>query len=244
MTLSVVVPAYNEERRILPSLRSIFAHLDKHHPEGEVIVVDDGSEDRMVARIQEEFGDRVGLRVLTVRPNRGKGFAVRRGILEATGDAVLVSDADLSTPIEEVERMLPLLDQGYDLVIGSRAHRNSDIQRHQNWLREAAGKFFNRCVRFVVGLPFHDTQCGFKLLRRDTMRPVIEALTIDRFAYDVEMIAVALAMGRRATDVPVTWINSPASTVTLWRGLEAYLELWRVRRHARRLQRQSSGRTA
>lgn len=235
MKISVVVPAYNEEHRILPSLQSVFAYLEARGQAFEVLVVDDGSRDRTAAVVREAFGPRGELRLLEYGHNRGKGYAVRYGALRAQGDLVLFTDADLSTPIEELDKMLPLMEEGYDLVIGSRAHAQSEVRRHQHLFREGAGKLFNICVRLVVRLPFHDTQCGFKVFRRSTMQPVLQHLQVDRFAFDVELIAVALALGRRVNDVPVVWVNSPASTVTLWSGLEAYTELFAIRRRARRL---------
>jgi dolichyl-phosphate beta-glucosyltransferase len=235
MKISVVLPAYNEARRILPSLEQIYAYMQARHPEFEIIVVDDGSSDDTAAAVRRHFADRPQLQVLAYDINRGKGYAVRYGALRAAGDLVLFSDADLSTPIEDLAKMLPLMQQGYDLVIGSRADKRSEIRQHQRFFRESAGKLFNVCVRLIVGLPFHDTQCGFKIFRRDSLRPVIERLEIDRFAFDVELIAVALAMGLKVADVPVIWVNSPASTVSFWRGVEAYTELFSIRRRARRV---------
>ncbi|HVM96259.1 MAG TPA: dolichyl-phosphate beta-glucosyltransferase [Candidatus Acidoferrales bacterium] len=235
MKISVVLPAYNEALRILPSLERIFVYMRESHPDFEVIVVDDGSGDNTSEAIRQRFGDRPELQVQRYEKNRGKGHAVRYGASRANGDLVLFSDADLSTPIEDLDKMLPLMQQGYDLVIGSRAHAQSEIRQHQHFLREAAGKFFNVCVRLLVGLPFHDTQCGFKIFRRNSMRPVLEQLQIDRFAFDVELVALALAMGLKVGDVPVVWSNSPASTVSFWSGLEAYTELFAIRRRARRI---------
>jgi dolichyl-phosphate beta-glucosyltransferase len=235
MKLSVVVPAYNEAHRILPSLDRILEYLDQHHPDHEVLVVNDGSTDDTVPVIERRFGTRPDLRLLSYGSNRGKGYAVRYGALEARGDVVLFSDADLSTPIAELDKMLPLLGQGYDMVIGSRAHAQAEIREHQPFYREGAGKLFNLLVRLIVGLTFRDTQCGFKLFRRDVMLPVLRRLAIDRFAFDVELIALAQAAGLRVAEAPVVWINSPASTVGLWSGVQAYLDLLRIRRRARRL---------
>lgn len=240
MKISIVVPAYNEARRILPSLQRIFAYMDAAHPDFELLVVDDGSSDGTAETVRQSFGERRELQILGYGDNRGKGFAVRYGALRAQGELVLFSDADLSTPIEDLDKMLPLMDKGYDLVIGSRAHAQSDIREHQRIFREAAGKLFNVFVRLIVRLPFHDTQCGFKLFRRDAMRAVLDNLAIDRFAFDVELIAVAQALGCRIADVPVVWVNSPESTVSFWRGAEAYTELFGIRKRARRLRDQRS----
>lgn len=234
MKLSIVVPAFNEARRILPSLERMFSYLDAQGVPYEVLVIDDGSQDGTAAVVTTHFGHRTELRVLAYHPNRGKGYAVRWGAMQATGDWVLVSDADLSTPIEELPKLERALEEGFDIAIGSRALPGSQVRRRQNWLREQAGKLFNRWVRWAVGLPFKDTQCGFKLFVRTRMLPVLQQLQVDRFAFDVEMLAVALALGRRVAEVPVVWANVPESTVSLWGGLEAYLEVWRIRRRLRK----------
>src|SRR5579862_2204762 len=142
MKLSIVVPAYNEAQRILPSLDRLFAYMDTHPRPYEVLIVDDGSTDDTVAVARQRGGDRPELRLLSYGENRGKGYAVRYGCAHATGDLVLFSDADFSTPIEEIETMLPLFDQGYDMVIGSRAVHGADIRERQPFYREGAGKLF------------------------------------------------------------------------------------------------------
>lgn len=235
MKLSVVVPAFNEARRILPSLERIFSYLEKQAYDHEVVVVDDGSTDSTTAVVREHFGQQPTLRLLSYKPNRGKGYAVRHGALHARGSWVLLTDADLSTPIEELPKLSAALEQGFDLAIGSRALPGSEVRKRQNLLRERAGKMFNWWVRLVVGLPFRDTQCGFKLFQRERLAPVWEHLSVDRFAFDVELLAVALALGRKVAEVPVIWTNVPDSTVSLWRGLEAYLEVWRIRKHVQEL---------
>ncbi len=241
MKVSVVIPAFNEARRILPSLQRIFEHLEEKYANFEILVVDDGSTDDTRGVVERGFPNRAQLRILSYGGNRGKGFAVRHGALQAEGDIVLFSDADLSTPIEEMDQMVGLVEAGYDLVISSRAHRQARIQAHQNFFRELSGKLFNVFVRVVVGLPFKDTQCGFKMFRRQPMLPVLELMQIDRFAFDVELIALALALGLRATDVPVVWTNSPDSTVSLMSGAQAYTELWGIRRRAKRLRDEQAG---
>ncbi|MCX8072061.1 MAG: glycosyltransferase family 2 protein [Candidatus Binatia bacterium] len=230
MKLSVVIPAFNEARRILPSLERIFSYLGSQPYDSEVVVVDDGSTDATAALVRERFRDRPALRLLRYTPNRGKGYAVRQGALQARGDWVLISDADLSTPIEELPKLVRALEQGFDVAIGSRALPQSEVRKRQNLLRERAGKLFNWWVRHVVDLPFHDTQCGFKLFQRERMAAVWPHLTVDRFAFDVELLAVALALGRRVAEVPVVWMNAPDSTVNFWSGLEAYVEVWRIRK--------------
>jgi dolichyl-phosphate beta-glucosyltransferase len=234
MKLSVVIPAFNEVTRILPTLERISAYMDRHHPNYEILVVDDGSTDGSAAAIARQFGARPRLRVLSYGGNRGKGYAVRHGALHATGDVVLMSDADLSTPIEEIEKMLPLLQHGFDLVIGSRALAQSEIRKRQPFYREGGGKLFNLLVRLIVVPEFHDTQCGFKLFRRDPLLPVLERQRIDGFAFDVELIALAQAMGLKVAEIPVVWINSPTSRVRMRAALRAFADLVLIRGRTRR----------
>jgi dolichyl-phosphate beta-glucosyltransferase len=233
MKLSIVVPAYNEAQRILPSLERLFAYMETRRLSYEVLVVDDGSIDDTAAIVQQRFGDRPQLRLLSYGGNRGKGYAVRFGGTHATGDVVLFSDADFSTPIEEMDKMLPLLDQGYDMVIGSRAIAGAEIRERQPFYREGAGKLFNLLVRLLVAPEFHDTQCGFKCYRREPMRPVLERQQIDGFAFDVEMIALARAAGLKVAEVPVVWVNSPTSKVGVSGGIAAFIDLIGIRRRAK-----------
>jgi dolichyl-phosphate beta-glucosyltransferase len=204
----------------------------------EVLVVIDGSRDRtrdVVRGVTDELHRDVPVRLLDRGTNSGKGASVRHGMLAARGDLRLFSDADLSTPIEDMETLLSELQRGYDLVIGSRAHAQAEIRTHQPLYREGAGKLFNVLVRLVVGGPFRDTQCGFKLFRRETVVPILPHLQIDRWAFDVELIAIAQALGLKVSEVPVVWSNSPTSTVGLRQGAQAFVDLLRIRQRARRL---------
>ncbi len=233
MKISVVVPAYNEAGRILPTLEQILAYMDEHHPDYEVVVVDDGSSDGTAAVVSQRFQGKPQLRVLSYGGNRGKGYAVRHGALHSSGDVVLFTDADLSTPIAEIEKVLPRFEQGYDLVIASRAHAQAEIRARQPFYREGVGKLFNLLVRLLVLPAFHDTQCGFKAFRREPMQSVLKQQQVDGFAFDVEMIALALAKGLKVIEVPVVWENSPSSSVKLSRGIAAFFELIPIRRRAR-----------
>jgi dolichyl-phosphate beta-glucosyltransferase len=213
-------------------LRAVRAYLDHHFARAELIVVDDGSTDNTAA-----VAAAGGATVLRQPANAGKGAAVRAGMLAATGDVVLFSDADLSTPIEEVEKALARLADGYDVVIGSRALPDSDVQVHQNFVREHLGKVFNVFVRALSGVPFRDTQCGFKCFTRRAARAVFAQCVVNGFAFDVEALLVARRLGYRATDIPVRWVNSPASRLNiLWHPWQMLGELivirwrdWRAR---------------
>ena len=233
MKLSVVVPAYNETQRIIPSLEEILRYLTTRDDACEILVVDDGSTDGTAELVAERFADEPRLRVLAYTPNRGKGHAVRFGLRHARGDWVLFSDADLSTPIEQLEPMLAAAEAGADVVIGSRALGGAEIRQRQPFYREAGGKLFNLLVRLCVLPDLHDTQCGFKLFRRSSIEPVLADLGIDGFAFDVEILAMARARGARIAEVPVVWTNSPSSRVRMSAALRAYADLLRIRRRAR-----------
>lgn len=211
--LSIVVPAYNEEKRIAPSLEAILAYARRSARPVEVIVVDDGSSDRTAA-IARQAGQGAPIRVVSNETNRGKGYSIRRGVLESRGEVVLVSDADLSTPVEEADRLLERLRAlGHGIVIGSRALGDSRVEVHQNPVRELMGKTFNLAVRLLTGLPFHDTQCGFKLMTRRDVAPIFEKSRIDGFSYDVELLYVAHRNGVPISEMGVTWRNAPGSKV-------------------------------
>jgi len=209
--LSVVVPAYNEAQRIEPGLRQALAYLVRRQVSYELLVVDDGSRDS-TAQAAAAFADR-GVRVLRHPENRGKGAAVRTGVLASRGRKVLVSDADFSTPIEELEKLERLLQDNTPLVIGSRGLADSQVRQHQPFYREMMGKTFNRLIRLLGVRGIRDTQCGFKLAQGEIGRRLAADLTIDGFAYDVELIWLARRRGYRVAEVGVVWINSPDSRV-------------------------------
>jgi len=205
--LSVVVPAYDEAARVAPGLRRAAEYLRGRGLAHELLVVDDGSRDATA-----EVAAAAGARVLRHDRNRGKGAAVRTGVLASAGAMVLLSDADFSTPIEEIEKLEPHLREA-DLVVGSRALADSVITVRQPIYRELMGKTFNLLVRGLGVRGLHDTQCGFKLARGETARGLCAQLTVTGFAYDVELIWLALARGLRVAEVGVVWANSPDSRV-------------------------------
>ncbi len=229
-SITVVIPAFNEEERILPTLRRIDEYLKEHADNGEIIIVDDGSSDGTADVVLREAERLTGIRLLRNDVNRGKGFSVRRGVLSATQELILISDADLSTPIEEVEKFLPWIGQGYEVVIGSRALRESDIIRKQPWYRQSMGKIFNALVRVIVLGGFHDTQCGFKMFRSGPAKEIFKALKTERFAFDVEALLRAKKMGCQIKEVPVRWMNSPQSRVDVLRdSYRMFIDLLRIR---------------
>lgn len=210
--VTVVIPAYNEQARIGTTLVHTLDHLERHHPTGEVLVVDDGSSDDTARIVEEVSGGRA--RVLRQPRNMGKGAAVRRGMLEARGDYALFMDADLSTPIEELEKVLAIARSGVDVVIGSRALADSDIRQRQPTARELMGRGFNVIVRTLLLGGIHDTQCGFKLFNRRAAQSVFSRLTLDGFAFDVEALMLAKKLGFVVREVPVIWYHAPNSKVS------------------------------
>jgi dolichyl-phosphate beta-glucosyltransferase len=229
LRLSVVVPAYNEAQRIESSLRRLFEYLNQASWDSEVIVVDDGSRDETLALVHNVPPGRVAVHVLDNVVNRGKGFSVRRGMLAATGRYALFCDADLSTPIDEVENLIRAIDAGADVAIGSRALPRSDVRVHQPWWRETMGRTFNWFVQALVpGIA--DSQCGFKCFRVEAAHRIFERQRLDRFAFDVEVLCVARLLGYRISEVPVVWINHPLSKVDPIRdSTRMLLDLLRIR---------------
>jgi dolichyl-phosphate beta-glucosyltransferase len=226
--LSVIVPAFNEAQRIGASLEKIIRFLDAREAPSEILVIDDGSTDR-TAELAASFGH-PNLRVIRNSENRGKGYSVRRGFAEAAGRWVLFTDADLSTPIEELDQLLDRGREGADVVIGSRAIDRSKILVHQSRLREFGGIVFNKFVRLVLRLPIADTQCGFKLFRRDKCAPVFARQRIEGFGFDPEVLYLARKGGFVIEEVPVTWKNDQASKVRfLQDAVTMFLNLVQIR---------------
>jgi dolichyl-phosphate beta-glucosyltransferase len=209
--LSVVVPAYNEEGRLEPGLRRAVEYLRGRGRPFELLVVDDGSRDKTSAVAAAFAGE--GVRVIRHERNRGKGAAVRTGVVASRGERVLISDADFSTPIEEMEKLEARLDDGTPLVIGSRGLDSSQVRQHQPFYREMMGRTFNLIIRLIGVRGIRDTQCGFKLAAGDVGRSLFSALTLDGFAWDVEMIWLARRRGYGIAEVGVVWVNSPDSRV-------------------------------
>ena len=228
----MVIPAYNEAERLPPTLLAIRRFLDGFGEPYEIVVVDDGSTDATRARAQEAGGPTVS--VIANDRNRGKGHSVRRGMLAARGQLCLMTDADLSTPIEEFKALLSRIDDGHDIAIGSRALPESQVLVRQPFYREAAGRFFNLLVRLVVLPTLHDTQCGFKLFTRAAAHAAFEAARLPGFSFDVETLFIAKRRGLKIAEVPVRWKIDAATRVGLGRGLQAFSDLVLIRLNALR----------
>lgn len=212
--LSIVIPAYNEALRVGRTLDEVRKYAALKPFETEVVLVDDGSSDRTLELFKEFQSLRPGTKVLRNSVNRGKGFSVRRGILEAQGEVILFTDADLSAPIEEADKLLAALDsEAADAAIGSRALDRTLIGVRQPWRREYAGRFFNLLVRLFTGLKIHDTQCGLKLFRRDATRRAFELQRVERFGFDPEVLFLIQRLGGKIVEVPVRWNDNPATKV-------------------------------
>lgn len=232
LDFSIVIPAYNEERRLPRTLEHVLQYLRHTHPSGEVIVVDDGSTDgtaAAVARLQIEMPE---LRLLTNGKNRGKGCSVRHGMLEARGRVALFTDADLSAPIEEAAQLLAALKSA-DVAIGSRALDRSLISVHQSPARELAGILFNLMVRLFTGLRFQDTQCGFKAFAMPECRLIFEQQRIEDFGFDPEILFLARRHGLRTVEIPVRWAHDPGTKLHVVRdSVRMFLDLLRIRWNA------------
>jgi dolichyl-phosphate beta-glucosyltransferase len=245
LSLSIVIPACNESRRLPATLDAALAALAERAAEegggptgspGEVIVVDDGSTDSTADLVAAVAASHPAVRLLRNGTNRGKGYSVRRGMLEARGRLVLFTDADASAPLPEAAKLLAVLDAGEaDVAIGSRELPGSDLARPQPWPRRMLGWVFRQLVRLLVVRGFRDTQCGFKAFRREAAREIFRRQTLDGFAFDVEALFLARRLGYRVVEVPVRWLDSSESRVRPVRdGFRMLCDLVRIRLRARR----------
>jgi glycosyltransferase involved in cell wall biosynthesis len=230
---SAVIPAFNEVNRIGDTLHSTLDYLLKYSPESELIVVNDGSTDATGNVAREVLSTvQVQTRLLENFPNQGKGAAVRKGLLAATRSIGLFFDADLSTPLDQIPKVIePIAAGAIDVAFGSRALDRSLIGTRQSWRREQSGRVFNLIVRLATGLPYWDTQCGFKAFRLDVCRPILEAARIQGFAFDVELLYRAHRAGLRLREIPVRWNHSEGSKIELVRdSLRMFQEVIALRK--------------
>lgn len=230
--LSIVIPAYNEAARIGATLIGIHAYLTKQSCNSEIIVVDDGSTDRTAEIVRAGFP---AVQVISYPENRGKGHAVRTGMLAAKGEIRLFFDADGSTPIDEMDKVFPLMNAGADVVIGSRMVEGAVVQVHQRWVREHVGRLFN-IVLLALGLTrMRDTQCGFKAFTARATEVCFTRQTLERFSFDVEVLCIAQRHGLRIVEIPVRWMNSPDTRVRMVRdAVPTMRDLLAIRRDLKR----------
>ncbi len=227
--LSVIVPAYNEASRLPASLEKITAFLSSQPYTSEILVVDDGSKDE-TCELAEKLLKNFPHRVLKNPGNRGKGYSVRSGMLEASGKYLLFTDADLSTPIEEAEKFLKYLESNCDVVIGSRAVDRSQVKVRQNFLRETMGKVFNLFARLLTFRGVKDSQCGFKAFKKNAARDLFSRQTLEGFGFDVEIVYLTQKLGYKMLETPVVWRNSAQSKVNIVSdSLNMFLDLIRIR---------------
>jgi glycosyltransferase involved in cell wall biosynthesis len=236
--ISIIIPAFEEEARLGDSIEKILSYVEIEKLSAELIVVDDGSGDR-TAEVGESAVARrpaVQTKIIRYEPNRGKGFAVKTGLLAADADIAVFSDADLSTPIDELPKLVRPIQTGeYDLTFGSRALDRSLIGLHQPWRREQGGKVFNLIVRTLTRLPFWDTQCGFKAFNMKKFRPLLDVMQIERFGFDVEFLYVANLHGLRLKEIPVRWNHDERTKVNVFRdSYRMFNEVRLIRRNAKK----------
>lgn len=237
-TISIIIPAFEEEDRLGDSAGKILNYIEAEKLSAELIIVDDGSRDKTaeIAEIACSKFPVLQTKVIRYEQNRGKGYAVKTGLLASSGDIALFSDADLSTPIEELPKLVAPIQNGeYDLTLGSRALDRSLIGTHQPWRREQGGKVFNLIVKTLTGLPFWDTQCGFKAFNMRKFRPLLGVMQIERFGFDVEFLYVADMHGLRLKEIPVRWNHDERTKVNVFRdSRRMFNEVLLIRKNARR----------
>jgi glycosyltransferase involved in cell wall biosynthesis len=235
-SISIIIPAYNEQTRLPDTLRRVTQYLQESRWDfHEILVVDDGSRDGTAAAAASFAGVNANIFLLSNPGNRGKGYSVRHGMLKARGEWRLFSDADLSTPIEELEKLWCQVELGgQEIAIGSRALDRSLIGVHQPGYRESMGRIFNAVMRAATGLPISDTQCGFKLFRADVAEEVFSRQTLDRFGFDAEVLYIAARRGYHIAEIPVRWNHVDGSKVGMLSGLHAFGELLDIRLNSMR----------
>jgi len=233
--LSIVIPAYNECARIEGALERVMRCIEDRGWDAEVLVVDDGSTDSTVDVVQHWMTLYERLHLVKNEGNRGKGYSVRNGLLQAAGDIVMFTDADLSAPIEEAERLFAALDAGADVAIGSRWLDKQKQTVHQPLYRRFFGRCFNKVTRLVIGLPFQDTQCGFKAFKRDAAQTIFRLQTIERWGFDPEILFIARKLKYRIEEVPVTWGHDERSRMSYLKdGMKMLEEMAQIRTNSLR----------
>jgi len=232
MLLSIVIPVYNEEKRLHASLSKVINYVREKgiSDKSEIIVVNDGSQDNTVSVINQFKEDYDFIKLVDYKDNKGKGYAVKKGVLSAKGKYILFMDADLSTPLEEINKVIGFLDKKYDISIGSRGLKDSEIVIRQPIYRQTMGKIFNLIVRLLLIKNIRDTQCGFKCFKKEIAREIFNQTKINRFSFDVEILYIAQRKGYRIKEVPVKWYNSPDSKVGIIKdSSKMFFEILKIR---------------
>lgn len=233
MKLSIIVPAYNEEKRLPKTLEDVDKYLSRQSYDYEILVVNDGSKDKTADAVENLRLKIANLKLIDNKENNGKGFVVRQGILEARGEYRLFTDADNSTSVEQIEKMWPEFQKGTDLVIGSRDIKGAVLDPPQPWLRQAIlGEGFKLFRKLVIGLwKVEDTQCGFKCFTKRAAEDIFPKCKIDRFAFDAEILVIAKKLGYQIKEIPVHWKNDPESKVKFKSILKMAMDLFKIRWH-------------
>lgn len=227
--LSVVIPSYNEENRIKKTLESIAEFLIRQNYKSEVLVICDGVTDN-TAEVARSFSGKISnLRVIENKENHGKGYVTRQGMLEAKGDRRVFMDADNSTSLDQINGFLPFFEQGYDVVIGDRDLKESKIAVHQARFKELLGDFGNFLIQALAVPGIEDTQCGFKVFSKKASEKIFPKMTIDRWGFDIEALALALKFGYKIKTMPVTWVNDPSSKVKLSGYINTFVDLAKIK---------------
>jgi dolichyl-phosphate beta-glucosyltransferase len=230
LNYSLVIPAYNESSRIRPTLDKTLRHIGEQKWDAEIVVVDDGSRDDTAEIVREYARTHPQVRLVQNPGNRGKGFSVRNGMLHASGDICLFSDADLSSPIAEAEKLFAAIAGGADVAVGSRWLRAELQTERQPLYRQVFGRIFNLLLRIVLGLHFKDTQCGFKAFRRDAAQRIFPLQKIERWGFDPEILFLARRMGLKTVEIPVTWAHSEGTRLHPFRdGIRMFGDVMQIR---------------
>lgn len=228
--LSIVIPVYNEEKRLGPTLDKIKAYLEKQAWPREIVLVDDGSRDGGIALARQQLEGREEYRVISYGSNRGKGYALKQGMIASRGEYVLFTDADLSTPIEELDKMWQWFEQGFDIVQGSRKMPGASVERHQPWLRENMGKVFTALSNIIANVNVRDVTCGFKAYRGEVARDLYTRQHLYDWSFDAEIIYLARRAGYRLKEVPVRWLDERGTKVNLVRdSVRSFVGLLTIR---------------
>lgn len=231
MKITIIIPAYNEERRIGATLEKVLAYLGQKKISFEIIVVDDGSQDKTLEIVRKIDGSEI--KILENKSNRGKGYSVKRGMLEAQGDWILFTDADLSTPIEELEKFLR--HENFDILIASRDLPESKLVVPQPWHRKLGGRLINFFVQALILPGIKDTQCGFKLFRQEAAKKIFPKQTIEGFGFDIEILYIARKLGFKIKELPVAWLNNPETKVRpIKDGLKILQNIFQIKINDRR----------